>query len=114
MEEFDYDAENTDEEESNPPEVTNYPSSAEDMTKLGAYVPTVEQVKSVLDNLGFSILGDLSTGEERELLAEAYFNDHGSEPSVEQLDKLMEILPRVKSAPFLYEDFAESYEDDED
>jgi len=114
MEEFDYEAEDTDEDETYSWEVTNYPTFAEDVTKPGVDFLTVEQVKSVLDNLGFSVLGDLSAEEERELLAEAYFNEHGKEPSVDQLDKLMKILPRVKSAPFLYEDFAENSEENED
>jgi len=84
------------------------------VTKPGVDFLTAEQVKSVLDNLGLSVLRDLSAGDERELLAKAYFNEHGKEPSVDQLDKLMEILPQIKSAPFLYEDFAESSEEDED
>jgi len=112
-EEFDYDAEDSDKDENEPRNAAMHSEISEQIAKCGGKVWTAEHVKSVLDHLGFNVVGDLSSDEERKLLVEAYMNKHGKKPSVEQLDNLMGILPRVKAAPFLYEDFPEVDEEDE-
>jgi len=112
-EEFDYEAEDSDKDENDPGNAAMHSEINEQISNCGGKVRTAEQVKSVLDHLGFNVVGDLSAEEERKLLAEAYMAEHGKKPSVEQLDNLMEILPRVKAAPFLYEDFPEVDEEDD-
>jgi len=84
------------------------------MTKHGGHFLTAEHIMLILDNLGFNVVGDLTAGKERELLAEAYVTEHGRNPTAEQMGKLMEILPRIKAAPFLFEFFPENDEEDED
>jgi len=112
-EEFDFDCEDSDKDEHELANATMPSAINEQIAKCGGKVPTAEHVKSVLDHLGFNVVGDLSAEEERKLLAEAYMAEHGKKPSVEQLDNLMDILPHVKAAPFLYEDFPEVDEEDE-
>jgi len=103
-EEFDWEAEDTAEEESDLEEVRN-----ENMTKNEGEPVTAAEMKAVLVYMGFNDVVELSAEEERELLAVAYETEHGEKPANEKLDQLMQRLPLFRSANILSDD-----EEDED
>jgi len=113
-EEFNYEAEDSNLDEPDAYNATMHQTENTSMTKHGGNFPTAEHIMFILDHLGFNVVGDLTAGKERELIAEAYMTEHGKYPTAEQIDKFMEILPRIKASPFLFETFPENDEEDED
>jgi len=112
-EEFDFGAEYSEEDEPDISIAKMYSAINENMAQHEGNFLSAEQITSVLDQLGFNVVGCLTAEEERELLVEAYLTGNGEKPTDEQLDKFMDILPRIKAAPFLYEHFSENDEDED-
>jgi len=111
--EFDWEAEDTDEDEADVEDVVMQTVINAYMAKNGGKVPTAEEVEAILAQMGFNVVGELSEEEERELLIVAYEKEHGIKPTHEQLDQMMLKLPRYKTAHLLSEDFPLD-DDDED
>jgi len=112
-EEFDWEAEETAEEESDLEEVTMQSVINENMTKNEGKLITAVEMKAVLVCMGFNDVVELSAEEERELLAVAYETEHGVKPSHEKLDQLMLKLPLIRSANILSADFSDDEEDED-
>jgi len=112
-EEFDWEAEDTAEEESELEEVTMQSVINENMTKNDGKLITAVEMKSVLVYMGFNDVVELSADEERELLAVAYEAKHGEKPVNEMLDQLMLKLPLFRSANILSADFSDDEEDED-
>jgi len=111
--EFDWDAEDTAEEDSDLEDGTMKTEINAYMEKKEGKVPRAAEVKAILAHMGFHIVGELSAEEERELLAVAYETEHGEKPTIEKLDQLMKKLPRLKTTRARSIDFPEDEEDED-
>jgi len=111
--EFDWDAEDTGDEDSDLEDGTMKNEMNAYMAKKEGKVPRAAEVKAILAHMGFSVVGDLSVEEERELLAVAYETEHEEKPTNEMLDQLMEKLPRLKTGLTRSTDFPEDEEDED-
>jgi len=113
-EEFDYEAEDNTDDEYDPADAIMHTVINTYMAKHGGKVPTAEEVKSIIDQMGFSTVSEFSSEEERKLLAEAYETEHGERPTSEQLDIMMKKIPRIKAALLSSDNFTEDTDEDAD
>jgi len=111
--EFDWDAEDTAEEDSDLEDGTMKTEMNAYMAKKEGKVPRSAEVKAILAHMGFNVVGELSAEEERELLAVAYETEHGEKPTNEKLDQLMEKLSRLKTSLTRSTDFPDDEEDED-
>jgi len=113
-EEFDYEVEDNAEDEHDPANAIMHTVINTYMAKSGGKVPTAEQVKSILDQMGFNTVGEFSSEEERKLLAEAYETEHRERPTSEQLDIMMKKIPLIKAALLASDNFPDVTDEDMD
>jgi len=111
--EFDWDAEDTAEEDSDFEDGTMKTEMNAYMVNKEGKVPRAAEVKAILGHMGFNVVGELSAEEEREMLAMAYESEHGEKPTSEKLDQLIEKLPRLKTGLTRSTDFPEDEEDED-